>query len=168
MDPHLPKRRIRDRENAHAQWRIRLGADARGEFTNHLRKYPSREALGFLRARGQLGFPASMQTDACLGFCVMGRQSWDTARDHCDVFPYILIRIVGPVAKGRDRRQKRCPRKIKRAIPMLRTRDSCRCSIHIRIGCVQCDQRIGYVLVGIGRPLGWQTCGNGLPRLGLL
>ena len=68
MVPQLPKRRIRDHGNVHVQWGIMIGANASGEFTNRLRKSSPKDVLGFLRARGQFGFPASMQTDTGLGF----------------------------------------------------------------------------------------------------
>ena len=43
-----------------------------------------------------------MNTDACLGYGAMGYQSWEVAREICDARRFILIRHVGPVAKGRD------------------------------------------------------------------
>ena len=70
----LPGRQVPKRKNVSLQRGIPLGSNASDENTNSLRdpkcappalrKSSPREVLGFLRARCQLGFPASMQTDA--------------------------------------------------------------------------------------------------------
>ena len=84
-----PDCRSRVRKNVNCQWGVRLGANARGEFANHLqnpqhmppallRSSPT-AVWGCLRARGQCGFPASMHTDAFLGCCAMGYRSWEVA-----------------------------------------------------------------------------------------
>ena len=62
-----PDRRYREHGNIIRQRGIRLGAEASGEFINHLqdteckfaalREIAMRGAPGFLRAQGQYGFP---------------------------------------------------------------------------------------------------------------
>ena len=50
----------------------------------------------------QMGYPASMNTNACLGFSVTAYQSWGVARDHCDTYQSTLVRIEGRLFKGHD------------------------------------------------------------------
>ena len=67
-----------------------------------LRKSSSREVLRLLRANGQFGFPPSTQTDTCLRFRRMGRQSSEVAINHCDAPWRILFRLEGLIARGHD------------------------------------------------------------------
>ena len=108
----LPNRRGRNHPDVKCQKAIRLGPKASGEAINHLvqpkrmptalRKSPLRGVLGILRARGQFGFPPTMHTDACLGYCAMGYQSSEAAREPCDASRRILFRLDSPIEKGRD------------------------------------------------------------------
>ena len=108
----LPERRACAHPNVCAQEGSPPGPNVSGEVTDNLvqphrtpadsRKSSLTEVLGLLRTRGQFGFPLSMQTDACLGFCSMGYQSSGVARNHCDAFRRILIRSEGSVANRRD------------------------------------------------------------------
>ena len=66
------------------------------------RKSSPREISGFLGARGQIEFPESMHTDACLGYSAMGYQSWEVARSSLKANKNILSRLAEPVARGHD------------------------------------------------------------------
>ena len=71
------------------------------------RKPSPREVFGFLRARGQFGFPASLRADACLGFRATGYQSWEVARGHCEVLrPLSQLDLL---QRGMTPRRKPCP-----------------------------------------------------------
>ena len=73
----LPTRRIRARKNIYSQLGVRIGPNASGEYANRssnrrcappaFPKSSQKEISGFLRARGQMGFPASICAVAGLG-----------------------------------------------------------------------------------------------------
>ena len=81
---------------------VRLGPQARGFMSQKLRgpkkispgarKASPRGVARFFRALLQAGYPASMNTDACLGFSVMDYQAWDIAHGHCE----------GSLSRGHD------------------------------------------------------------------
>ena len=65
------------------------------------RKASQREVIQFLENPLQVDYPASMNTDACLGFPVMAYQKWDIARGHCEAFffrPSREFRVACPRA----------------------------------------------------------------------
>ena len=64
-----------------------------------VRKASPREILAFLQNLQQIGRPATMNTDACLGFCAMGYQSWGIAYGICEAGPSCLVRHSGPVTE---------------------------------------------------------------------
>ena len=59
----------------------------------------------------QAGYPASVKTDACLGFSVMAYQSRGIAHGHCEAYLSTLVRIEGRLSKGlrQDVKVCRCP-----------------------------------------------------------
>ena len=81
----LQQRATRTHPNQHGPWGVRLGPKASGELSQQLRaptkmppatrKASPREVIQFLRNPLQIGYPATMITDACLGFCVMAYQA---------------------------------------------------------------------------------------------
>ena len=96
----------------YSQRGVRMGPNASGKYTNKLigpqlmppalRKFSPRGTLGFLRARGQIRFPASMHTDACLGRSAAGYQSWKVAYGVLEVRKFNVILLAGPAATGHD------------------------------------------------------------------
>ena len=70
------------------------------------RKVSPREIVQILGNPDQVGYPASMNTDACLGYSVMGYQSWDVVYDHCEAWKWTLVRLEGRLSKGRDAKAK--------------------------------------------------------------
>ena len=96
----------------YSQRGVRVGPNASGEYANKLigphlmppapRKFSSRGISGFLRARGQIGFPASMHADACLGYSATGYQSWGVAYNVLEARKFDLIRPAGPASQGRN------------------------------------------------------------------
>ena len=90
----LPTSFVRGRCNANGPWGVRLGPRARGSLfqlmwaPRHVppatRKAAPREITQFLGNPLQIGYPAPMNADACLGCSVTGCQSWDVVYDHCD------------------------------------------------------------------------------------
>ena len=93
------------------RWRVRIGPNARGKYDKRLvgpqstrpgfRESSPRAILGFPRARGPIGVPAPMHPDAWLGYSAMGYQSRELAYGALEAQKFNLIRLVGPVAKGR-------------------------------------------------------------------
>ena len=108
----LPTHSVRARKNVYGQWGVRIGPNASRENSNRmaysqnmppdLRKSSPREILEILRARGQIGSPASMHTHACLGYSAMRNRTWGAPHRVLDARKFNLIRLVGPEAKGRD------------------------------------------------------------------
>ena len=82
VDYNLGDRRVRRHPNIHGQCGVRLGPTASCALPQSLkqprpmppalRKATPREVLPFLRARAQIGYPASMRTGASLGYSAMG------------------------------------------------------------------------------------------------
>ena len=78
-----------------------------------LRRVGVREILYAPLVSGQVGYPLSMNTDACLGFSAMGYQSSDltfTSRDDNRGF---LARYVGHFSKGRSGAKKELAQRAK-------------------------------------------------------
>ena len=92
--------------NTPTNWRAHNSPQVRKPPLKHmppaLRGPPLRKILGRLLARGQIGSPASMHTDACLGYSAMGYQNWKVTHGAHEARKFNLIRLVGQVAKGRD------------------------------------------------------------------
>ena len=88
----LPTRKIREHCNSNGPWGCRLGPRARGSLAQRMinpkfvppaaRKVPPREIIQISENPDQAGYPASMNTDACLGYSVTGYQSRDVAWGH--------------------------------------------------------------------------------------
>ena len=64
------------------------------------RKVSPREIIQFLGNSSQIGYPATMNTDACLGYSVMGHRSCDVVYDRCEAWMSILVRLEGRLSKG--------------------------------------------------------------------
>ena len=54
----------------------------------------------------QVGCPASMAADACLGYSVMEYQSWDVVFDHCEAWESTLVGLEGRLSKGHEAKAK--------------------------------------------------------------
>ena len=61
--------------------------------------------LSALDSPGLVGYPPTMQTDACLRFSVMGHQSAFVAFNHCEAAKSLLARLTGRATKGRVARK---------------------------------------------------------------
>ena len=66
------------------------------------RKASLREIIRILENPVQIGYPASMDTDACLGYPAMGHQSWDVVYGHCAARKTTLVRLEGRLSTGHD------------------------------------------------------------------
>ena len=109
----IPSRLARGHSNYNGPWAVRLGPRARGSLTQRLRapkKMPpgtrNASSCGNVQFSGsllQMGYPASMNTDACLGISVMAHQSWGIVYGHCEAWQSTFVRIEGRLSKGRDR-----------------------------------------------------------------
>ena len=64
------------------------------------RKVFSRKIIQILGNPLRIGYPASMNADACLGYCVMGYQSWDVVYDHCEAWKSTPARLEGRLSNG--------------------------------------------------------------------
>ena len=81
----LPARLVRGHTTVTCPWGVRLGPRARAPLPQWLwapknmppgtRQASPREGFQFSGNPPQTGYPASVNTDACLGFCVMAYQS---------------------------------------------------------------------------------------------
>ena len=65
-------------------------------------KASPREVMQLLENPLQVGYPASMDTDACLSFSVAAYQSQDIAHGHCEAYLSTLFRIEGRLSNCRD------------------------------------------------------------------
>ena len=112
----LPLRPIREHCHANAPWGCRLGPHMRGSLTQRMirpkfvspaaRKVSPREIAQVLENPDQVGYPASTNTDACLGKSDMGYQSWDAVYGHCEAWKWTLVRLEGRLSKGNDGKAK--------------------------------------------------------------
>ena len=76
----------------------RLGPRVRGSLNQRMvaprfvppaaRKVSPREIIQILGNPDQVGYPASMNADACLKYSVTGNQSWGAVYDHCEAWKY--------------------------------------------------------------------------------
>ena len=93
-----------------------LGDVARGSLAKRMirpklippatRKVSPREIVQVLGNPDQVGYPASMDADACLGYSVTGYQSWDVFYDHCEAWKRTLVRLEGRLPKGHEDKAK--------------------------------------------------------------
>ena len=60
------------------------------------------EVARFLGNPLQVGYPASMNTDAWFGFSVKAYQSRGSAYGHCEAWQSTLVRVEDPSSNGRD------------------------------------------------------------------
>ena len=109
----LPKRRVAPGKYLH-NWSfgIRLGEKASGAWANQvtdknqplpppvLRKIDWRELLDILKAPGQLGLPASTNTDGALGWAVYSYMSPEVLLTLGEGPKFILLRIEGYCTRG--------------------------------------------------------------------
>ena len=65
-----------------------------------------RGILGVLSFPGQAGYPAPMNTEACLGYSTMGYQSAELAIQSCDAQRRLPVRRVGKATRGHGAGQK--------------------------------------------------------------
>jgi len=107
----LDKRKAADGKEMHGyHMGIRLGKTASGKWSELIpgpgntppavRKVNFREALMLLESPLQLGLPATIETDACLGWAVYAYQSAEVLLERCERAKEILVRIVGSCSKG--------------------------------------------------------------------
>ena len=61
-----------------------------------------RELLTFLRTPDQVGYPGTLDTDACVGLSVMAYQAWEILYGYRGAASFNLVRLSSPVAEGRD------------------------------------------------------------------
>ena len=66
------------------------------------RKVSPRELLAFLQNPDQVGYPGTVNTDACFGFSLMAYQSPEILSDIVEARHSALVRLMGPVSKGHD------------------------------------------------------------------
>ena len=66
------------------------------------RKVSPRDLLLFLQNPDQVGYPATLDTDACLGFSVASYQAWEILYGSCGAAAFNPVRLSGPVARGHD------------------------------------------------------------------
>ena len=112
----LPVRYIRERCNSNGPWGCRSGSRARGSLTQRMvaprlvppaaRKVSAHESIQVLGNPPQIGFPASMDTDACLGYSVMAYQRWGVVFDPCGAWKSTIVRLEGRLSKGDEAKAK--------------------------------------------------------------
>ena len=133
--PSLKLRKIAARPVKAGQhtWRIgiRLGPLATDGGANSMQPYPPalhkvgvRVILDVLSAPGQVGYPSSMNTDACLGYSAVGYQSSGQAFTPRDVGRNVSVRLMGQSPKGHTGvRGGTCSTRKRRVLPALRHPD---------------------------------------------
>ena len=110
----LPPRMIKDHPTGDGPFALRLGPQGSGELMQWLdtpsaapgvRKSSMREVLMLLENPLQIGFPATVNTDACLGFAAYAFQSAEVLFGPVQTTHDILIRLEGRRCKGHSDRQ---------------------------------------------------------------
>ena len=108
----LPPRPVRHHPNTKGPCGVRLGPNASGAMSQWMqeprlmpsafRKASPREITNLLQNPQRLGYPSTMNADACLGFSVYSYQSWGIAYGLCEAGLFNLARLPGPISMGRD------------------------------------------------------------------
>ena len=70
------------------------------------REVSPREITQVLGNPQQVGYPASMNADACSGCSVMGHQSWGAVYGHCGAWKSTLARSEGRLSRGFEAKAK--------------------------------------------------------------
>ena len=106
----LPARARCDHPIATGPWALRLGPDASGALGQYtsapqkmapgIRKASIREVLQVLGNPEQLGYPGTVNSDACLGFSVYAYQSAEVLFDSAQTRDDVLVRLEGLRCKG--------------------------------------------------------------------
>ena len=114
----LPVRTRRDHPIASGPWALRLGPDASGALGQYInaprkmapgiRKASIREVLQVLGNPDQLGYPGTVNSDACLGFSVCAYQSAEVLFDSVQTRDDVLVRLEGLRCKGHNGKQNVC------------------------------------------------------------
>ena len=164
-------RRVRDHGDSAGTWEVRLGPRARGSpwrkyrapqnMSPGARKASPREIIQILDNPLQMGYPASVNTDACLVSSVIAFQSGDIAHGHCKAYLSTLARIEGRLSKGHDgKTESFCRKGQGRLLPVLHRGHSRGDPAGLRVGTTGCSQTNGDSLMGGIWPLGAATPGG--------
>ena len=111
----LPPRNIMNRPEGNGPFALRLGAQGSGIMMQYLdgpsitapgiRRCTMREVLQLLENPQQIGYPATVNTDSCLGFATYAYQSAEVLFGPVQARSDLLIRLVGRRCKGHSDRQ---------------------------------------------------------------
>ena len=114
----LPLHERCDHPIASGPWALRLGPDASGALGQYIaspqkmapgiRKASVREVLQVLENQKQLGYPGTVNADACLGYSAYAYQSSEVSFDSVGSRDDVPARLEGLRRKGRNAKQNVC------------------------------------------------------------